>query len=115
MVNNRLGSKIFKIKRTNETRVETREEIEEELTIHFKEIMTEDNTDRGQDIDRIIALIPRSVTREDNESLTKPISMQEVEEVLHLMAQGKATGLDCFTSNFFHFLWDLIKEDFWPL
>ena len=27
-----------------------REEIEEELTNHFKEIMKEDNTDRGQDI-----------------------------------------------------------------
>ena len=29
VVNNRLGSKIFKIKRTNGTQVETREEIEE--------------------------------------------------------------------------------------
>ena len=55
--------------------METKEDIEEGLTNHFKEIMTEDNTDRGQDIDRIIALIPRSVTREDNESLTNPISM----------------------------------------
>ena len=66
--------------------METREEIEEELTNHFKEIMTEDNTDRGQDIDRIIAFIPISVSRENNESLTKPISMQEVEEVMQQMA-----------------------------
>ena len=38
--------------------------------------------------------------------------MQEVEEVMHLMAQGKAPGLDGFTSNFFHFFLDLIKEEF---
>ena len=44
---NRLGSKIFKLKKSNGTQVETREEIEEELTNHFKEIMTEDNIDRG--------------------------------------------------------------------
>ena len=103
MVNNRLGSKIYKLKNSNVTQLETREDIEEELTNHFKEIMIEDNTDRGQDIDMIIALIPRIVSMEDNESLIKPISMQEVEEIMHLMAQGKAPGPDGFTSNLFHF------------
>ena len=47
VVNNRLGSKIYKLKNTNGTEVETKEEIEEELTDYFKEIMREDNTDRG--------------------------------------------------------------------
>ena len=27
------------------------------------------------------------------------------------MAMGKAPGPDGFTSNFFHFFWDLVKED----
>ena len=27
------------------------------------------------------------------------------------MALGKAPALDGFTSNFFHFFWDLVKED----
>ena len=27
------------------------------------------------------------------------------------MAWGKASGPDSFTSNFFHFFWDLVKED----
>ena len=60
----------------------TRDEVEEELVNNFKEIMTEDNIERGYDIDRITYLIPRSVSREENESLTKPISNQEVEEVM---------------------------------
>ena len=27
------------------------------------------------------------------------------------MALGKAPGLDGFTSNFFHYFWDLVKEE----
>ena len=77
--------------------------------------MTKDNNDRDQDIARITALIPRSLTREDNEMLNKRISMQEVEEAVRKMAQGKAPGLDGFTTNVFHFFWDMIKEEVWEI
>ena len=50
--------------------------------IYFKGIMTKDNNDRDQDIAQITALIPRTVTKEHNEILNKPISMQEVEEAV---------------------------------
>ena len=46
MVHNRLGTKIHKIKWADRTQVETREEVEEELLIYFKGIMTEDNYSR---------------------------------------------------------------------
>ena len=78
-------------------------EIEEELTSYFEGIMTKDGVDRDQDIDRITALIPRTVTREHNEMLNKPFSMQEVEEAVSKMAQGKAPDTDGFTTNLFHF------------
>ena len=77
--------------------------------------MTEDGIDRNQDITQIIALIPRTVTREDSEILNKPISMQEVENVVSQMAQGKAPRMDGFTTNFFHFFWDMIKEEVWEI
>ena len=73
--------------------------------------MTKDNNSREQEIPQIIDLIPRSISREDNENLNKPISMQEVEEALSQMAQGKAPGSDGFTTNFFHFFWEMIKEE----
>ena len=60
----------------------TRAEVEEVLVNHFKDIMIEDNNGRGQDIDRITSLIPRTVEREDNENLINPITLQEVEEVM---------------------------------
>ena len=55
--------------------METRGEVEEELTNYFRGFMTEDNNDRDQDIAQITALIPRIVTKEDNEMLNKPILM----------------------------------------
>ena len=86
-------------------------EVEEGPVNHFEEIMTEDNSERGQDIDRITSLIPRTVAREDNENLTKTIILQEVEEVMQQMDQGKAPGSNGFTANFFHHFWDMIKEE----
>ena len=108
-VSNRLGSKIYNLKLPNGTQVGTRVEVEEGLVNHFKAIMTEDNNERGQDIYRITSLIPRTVAREDNENLTKPIALQDVEEVMQQMDQGKAPGPDGFIANFFHHFWDMIK------
>ena len=51
------------------------------------------------------------MNREKNEILIILVAMQEVEEVVHQMALGKAPGMDGFTSNFFHHFWDLIKEE----
>ena len=91
--------------------METKWEIEAEITQHFFEILREDGGDRGQDIEQITSLIPRLVTGENNEMLIKPIRMWEVEEAVNQMALGKAPGPDGFTTNFFHLLWDLVKED----
>ena len=51
--------------------METIQEIEEEHTQHLSEILSEYVDDRGRAIERITSLIPRSVTRENNEMLTK--------------------------------------------
>ena len=93
------------------SQIETHREIEEELNHYFAEILNEDLHDRERDIAQITWLIPPSVTREDNDMLVKPVSMQEVEEVVNQMALGKAPGLDGFTSNFFHHFWDMVKEE----
>ena len=79
------------------SRVETRREIEEDLSQHFSEILNEDGGARSRAIIRITDLIPRIVTKENNEMLVKPISMQEVEEVIHQMTPGKAPGPYGFT------------------
>ena len=80
--------------------METRREIEAELTLHFSEILREDGGDRSWDIKRITSLVPREVTCENNEMLTKPIEMQEVEEAVNQMALGKEIGPNGFITFF---------------
>ena len=86
MVHNILGTKIHKIKRADRTQVEIREGVEEELLSYFKGIPTEDNNSREQELAQVTDMIPKSISREDNENLNKPISMQEVEESMSQMA-----------------------------
>ena len=94
------------------SRVETQREIEEELSQHFSGILKEDGGDRSRAINMITDLIPRTVTKENNEmQLVKLVSMQEVEEVIHQKAPGKAPGPNGFNSNFFHNFRDLVKEE----
>ena len=102
MIQNRNSSRIQKLKKRDGSRVESRWEIEVELTQHFSEILSEDGGDRGRDIERITTLVPRAITGENNEMLTKPIGMQEFKEAVNQMALGKAPGPDGFTTNFFH-------------
>ena len=64
-------------------RIEKRREKEEELNHYFVEILNEDIHDKERDIAQITSLIPPSVTREDNEMLIKPVTLQEVEEAVN--------------------------------
>ena len=103
VIQNRNSSRIQRLKTRAGNRVDTRREIEAELTQHFSETLREDGGDRSRDIEQNTRLVPRLVTGENNEMLNKPIGMQEVEEAVNQMALGKAPGPDGFMSNFFHF------------
>ena len=111
VIQNRNNSRIQKLKKMDGSRVETHGEIEEELTHYLAEILNEDIHDRERDIAQITRLIPPSVTRENNEMLVKPVTLQEVEEAVNQMALGKSLGSDGFTSNFFHYFWDMVKNE----
>lgn len=111
VIQNRHRSKILKLKTAEGNLVETRGEIEEVLVNHFSSVLKEDRVYRHNEIAQITGLIPRLVTREHNDLLNKAISMQEVEEAVNQIELGKALGPDGFTSNFFHYFWDPIKEE----
>ena len=102
VIQNRNSTRIQKLKTRNGNRVDTRREIETELTQYFSEILREEVGNRSREIEKITSLIPSLVTVENNEMLVKPIEMQEVEEAVNQMDLGKAPGPDGFTSNFFH-------------
>ena len=51
------------------------------------------------------------VTQDHNEMLVKPISMQEVEEAMNQMDLGKCQDQMVSQQFFFHFFWDVIKQE----
>ena len=51
------------------------------------------------------------VTREDNHNLNKPVSNEEVSEVINEMKNGKAPSLNGFNVDFFKACWKTVKHD----
>ena len=78
MIQNRHRSNIHKLRKTHGGHEETRGDIEEELVQHFRNVMTEDQDDRQQGIEKITQHILRVVTEEHNEILPNNIDIQEV-------------------------------------
>jgi len=78
---------------------------------HFKELLTEPNIIREDDIDKISQHIPKIVTRVQNLALLRVITKAEVEEVIKKMAKNKAPGLDGFTLEFYQATWNFMSQD----
>lgn len=93
--------------------MEKQEDIEKELTNHFKTIHQEPPTNRQPAINEIFQHIPRIITEEHNQLLLRPVTLTEVEEASNHLKVGKAPRPDGFTSKFYHHLWDLIKVAVW--
>lgn len=57
--------------------------------------------------------IPKLLSSEDNKALNKPISIEEVREVVFIMNPDKSPGPDGFQAFFFQKCWDIIGKDLW--
>lgn len=80
---------------------DTHQQIEEELHRHFSSILTESNHHNEDHIRKITNHIPSILTKEHNEMLLKNITMEELEEAVQTMPNGKAPGPDGFTIDFY--------------
>jgi hypothetical protein len=89
--------------------------IEEELTRHYQNLMTETGQNREEAIARVTSHIPSLVTPEQNAALTRPITQEEVDQAAKDMPSGKAPGPDGFTTDFFHHCWAIIRRDVWEV
>jgi exonuclease III len=89
------------------------DQIAEELNSFYQDLLTETNTNREEAIQKVTQHIPRLITSEQNRALIRPITQSEVDSAVKEMPPGKAPGPDGFTTDFFHYCWDMIKEDVW--
>ena len=59
--------------------------------------------------------MPKVITEEHNQLLLRPIKPEEVDAAMKQLKEGKAPGLDGFSTNFFHAFWELIKDEVWQV
>jgi len=45
----------------------------------------------------------------------RPITQEEADHAVKEMPPGKAPGPDGFTTDFFHYCWDMIREEVWQV
>jgi len=114
-IQRRTNNTIAHLQNPQGERMEKHEDIERELTKHFKIVHEEPPTDRQPAINEILQHIPRIITEEHNQLLLQPVTMMELESASAQLKDGKAAGPDGFTSNFYHQFWDLIKEEVWKV
>jgi len=114
-VQRRMIKNITHIKNEQGEKIKTHAGIKGEFINYFKKAHQEPNINRMPAINKLLKNIPRIITEEHNSLLIKPISLQEVEEAVNQMKEGKAPGPDGFTLNFFHKFWDLIKNEVWQV
>jgi len=96
-------------------RLEKHEDIEQEFREYFQEALKQQAGTRSTAIQSITQHIPKIITEDHNQNLLQQVSMHEVEEAMAQLKDGKAPGLDGFTSNFFHEFWELINTEVWEL
>lgn len=81
------------------------------LVQHFLSISKEPLVDRSRFINNFTKFIPKLVTMEDNHNLNRPMSEEEVSEIINEMQNGKAPGPDGFNLDFFKACWKTVKQD----
>eukprot|EP00253_Pinus_taeda_P024446 PITA_24446 len=108
-------NKILNLKNASGDTLHNHREIFSLLTDHFKLITQESPIERTDAINSLTQSIPKVVTKDQNLSLLKEISMEKVEEAVKSMPNDKAPGPDGFTINFFKACWQTIKIEIWEV
>ena len=64
---------------------------------------------------KITRNIPSLITQEHNKALARPITQEEVDQVVKEIPPGKAPGPYGFMMDFFHYCWPMIREEVWQV
>lgn len=78
---------------------------------HSQNLYKEDGNGSEEVISEFLSHIPSLVSKEDNASLTKPFSKEEIYKVIWSMEPDKALGPDDFSIHFYRICWEIIITD----
>jgi hypothetical protein len=68
---------------------------------------------RKEEILKIAQHIPKMINENHNEALMRPVTMEEVEQVIREMPKWKSPRLDGFTVDFYQAYWLVVNNEVW--
>ena len=95
--------------------VHSHEDMEATLIEYFQNLLTKPPVDRLEAINKVTQHVPSLVTPKQNAAFLRPITIEEVDQALQETPKCKASGLDSFTSDFFHHCWTMIRTKVWEI
>lgn len=87
------------------------EQIKEAASSHFQKLLSAEGDGCDEDINDFLAHISILVNTEDNNTLLKPFSEEEISKIVWSMDSDKAPGPNGFSIHFYILCWDIIKID----
>eukprot|EP00253_Pinus_taeda_P030506 PITA_30506 len=87
------------------------EQIKEAAVNHFQNLLNGGKDGSEEDMEEFLINIPQLVSLEDNESLIRPASEEEIINIAWSMEPDKSPGLDGFSIHFSRICWEIIKID----
>ena len=110
---NRAKNNITSIKDQQGINTEKSGEIAGIFVNYFKGILNNQQSSNLAAQSRLLKVIPKIVSQEDNIDLNKPITLEEVRKTVFEMNPDKSPGPDGFQAFFFQKCWDIIGMDLW--
>ena len=87
------------------------EQIKEATVKHFQNLLSVGKDGSEEDIEEFLTNIPQLVSSDDNETLIRPVSEEEISNIVWSMEPDKAPGPDGFSIHFYSICWEIIKSD----
>ena len=97
-----MHNKITSLITNNRSIIEKNEDIKQELVSFYHNLLTKSTPNRVEAIHLVTEHIPRIITEDQNNTLMRHITLQEVEPVIDEMANGKVPRTSGFIIIFFH-------------
>lgn len=85
--------------------------IKEAKTSHFQLLFKEESVEDSEEALDFLKHVPRMVNEEENVTLLKPFTDEEISNVIWKMEPDKSLGPDGFSIHFYRLCWDIIKAD----
>lgn len=92
--------------------VTSQEEIKVEAERFFSDFLSHEPDLQEVTVHELQETLPFRCTAADQTKLTRPVSEEEIREVLFKMPNDKSPGPDGFTTEFFRSSWSIIAKDF---